>query len=105
MPKESAAIVYPETVSVDTVEQIVRKSILDGKTAILPIQIDVSIPATKARVKLLKEPELPWQITPSADFSKLGNHYLMLSKIRLTSKTDIPLDRHIGLNLISFVWF
>lgn len=33
-----------------------------------------------------KPEELPWRITPSSDLSKLLNHYLMLSKIRLTCK-------------------
>lgn len=31
-----------------------------------------------------KPEEMPWRITPSQDLSKLLNHYLMLSKIRLT---------------------
>lgn len=70
-------------------EQIVRKSILDGKTAIMPIKIDVSMPTTKIRTKVVKEPEQPWQITPAIDLSKLGNNYLMLSKSRLTSKSSL----------------
>lgn len=31
-----------------------------------------------------KTDELPWRITPSAEFNTLMNHYLMLSKFRLT---------------------
>lgn len=31
-----------------------------------------------------KKEELPWRITPSAELNQLVNHYLMLSKIRLT---------------------
>lgn len=38
-----------------------------------------------AQVAVRKELELPWRITPSTDQNKLVKHYLMLSKIRLTS--------------------
>lgn len=31
-----------------------------------------------------KTDELPWRITPVAEFNQLMNHYLMLSKFRLT---------------------
>lgn len=31
-----------------------------------------------------KKDELPWRITPSPELNQLVNHYLMLSKIRLT---------------------
>lgn len=38
-----------------------------------------------ARVKTVKKKEeLPWRITPSPELNQLVNHYLMLSKIRLT---------------------
>lgn len=33
-----------------------------------------------------KKDELAWRITPSAELNQLVNHYLMLSKIRLTCK-------------------
>lgn len=33
-----------------------------------------------------KKDELSWRITPSAELNQLVNHYLMLSKIRLTSE-------------------
>lgn len=33
-----------------------------------------------------KEPEPEWAVTPCQDISKLGKHYLMLSKARLTCK-------------------
>lgn len=48
------------------------------------LQSDVNIQPSKA-VVVRKEPELPWRITPSTDASTLVKHYLMLSKIRLTS--------------------
>lgn len=38
-----------------------------------------------------KEPE--WTVTPSEDLSKLGKHYLMLSKSRLTCKIIIIVER------------
>lgn len=35
-----------------------------------------------------KKDELAWRLTPSADLNQLVNHYLMLSKIRLTCKLN-----------------
>lgn len=40
-----------------------------------------------------KPEEMPWRITPSQDLSKLLNHYLMLSKIRLTCREYFNLFR------------
>lgn len=36
-----------------------------------------------------KKEELPWRITPSAEANQLLNHYLMLSKIRLTCEQEL----------------
>lgn len=97
---EPATVVYPSTISARTVEQIARQSLLSGPTVILPTPTIVE-PPTKARTKVIKEPELPWQVTPAVDLSKLGNHYLMLSKIRLTSKCN-SLSFHPNYSLIQF---
>lgn len=35
---------------------------------------------------LKKKEELAWRVTPSPELNQLVNHYLMLSKIRLTCK-------------------
>lgn len=46
----------------------------------------------KIKVKEKNEKKMAnveWTITPSKDLSKLGEHYLMLSKFRLTCKFDI----------------
>lgn len=84
--REPIAIVYPEAVSPGALEQIAKQSLLNGTTVILPTQVE--LPQSKGRAKAAKLPELPWQTTPAAlDISKLVNHYLMLSKIRLTSKS------------------
>lgn len=87
---EPATVVYPETISARTVAQIARQSLLAHQTVVLPTQTDVTplSPTTSTRTKVIKERELPWQVTPTIDFSKLGNHYLMLSKIRLTSELN-----------------
>lgn len=39
-----------------------------------------------------KKDELAWRLTPSADLNQLVNHYLMLSKIRLTCKLKESLE-------------
>lgn len=36
-----------------------------------------------------KKDELPWRLTPSAELNQLVNHYLMLSKIRLTCELKL----------------
>lgn len=41
-----------------------------------------------------KKDELAWRITPSAELNQLVNHYLMLSKIRLTCKLKESLESH-----------
>lgn len=41
-------------------------------------------------VKKRKTEDLPWTATPSEDLSRLGKHYLMLSKSRLTCKMVFP---------------
>lgn len=41
-------------------------------------------------VKKNKTEDLKWMATPSEDLSRLGKHYLMLSKSRLTCKTILP---------------
>lgn len=81
-------LVYAETVRPEILEKIARQSLLNGKTIILPTTTNE--PHSKGRAKTVKTPELPWQCTPaSIDFSKLINHYLMLSKIRLTSEKNL----------------
>lgn len=85
--KEPAVIVVPQAISTDTLDFIATHS---GQSVTLPSKTDVAAP--KARAKSKKEPELAWQVTPSTDLSKLGNHYLMLSKIRLTSKEMVILS-------------
>lgn len=43
-----------------------------------------------AKKPVKKRPdELPWRITPSPELNRLVSHYLMLSKIRLTSMVVI----------------
>lgn len=45
-----------------------------------------TITQTIQKTTAKKTDELPWRITPSPDFNQLMNHYLMLSKFRLTCK-------------------
>lgn len=45
-----------------------------------------TITAAVDEVKKSNKELIQWQVTPSNDLSKLLNQYLMLSKIRLTSK-------------------
>lgn len=60
-------------------------------------------PAIKKTTKK-KAPEPEWRITPSTDLSQLGNHYLMLSKFRLTCKiSSIPGSLFESFLTISFV--
>lgn len=40
----------------------------------------------RSRQKVKKKEELAWRVTPSPELNQLVNHYLMLSKIRLTCK-------------------
>lgn len=48
---------------------------------------EATISAAVDEVKKGNKELVQWQVTPTNDLSKLLNHYLMLSKIRLTSKT------------------
>ncbi|CAG9802800.1 unnamed protein product [Chironomus riparius] len=73
-------------------DKLNHEDVLVTKVAsIHPIQTDIAkiiqdeVKSQTRQVATRKEPELAWRITPSTDASNLVKHYLMLSKIRLTS--------------------
>lgn len=57
-----------------------------------PVSTAVSEEFLKNDVQILKKDkkeDFKWTVTPSEDLSRLGKHYLMLSKSRLTCKTHL----------------
>lgn len=67
------------------------------------LAVTIELPATeinqeKIKAKKVIVPEPPWNVTPNLDSSKLLQHYLMLSKIRLTCELKIL---H---NLFQVIW-
>ncbi|XP_026461875.1 protoheme IX farnesyltransferase, mitochondrial isoform X2 [Ctenocephalides felis] len=69
-----------------TTKSRARSPMRNNTSIAVTIELPTSeIPKEKTKVKKVIIPEPAWTVTPNSDASKLIQHYLMLSKIRLTS--------------------
>lgn len=69
-----------------TVEEISKIQQLQEQNARLHEVAAVVTDEQNKQRNVKKKDELAWRVTPSAELNQLVNHYLMLSKIRLTCK-------------------
>lgn len=83
---ERIAIVVP--VALPNVNPLVG-SIIDNLPATDEVLKDVDSKIPKKN----RTEEAKWTVTPSEDLSKLGKHYLMLSKSRLTCELNLTVQR------------
>lgn len=76
---EPIAIVIP--VSIPNTNPLVSSIV--GNTTVTEADLKHDVKTVKKN----KTEDLKWTVTPSEDLSRLGKHYLMLSKSRLTCKS------------------
>lgn len=90
--KLSADQLHPEVSKIQQLQQ--QNKLLQDVTLIAPVE---------EKIQKAKKEELAWRITPSAETNKLLQHYLMLSKIRLTCKSrQIIADINLTFPFFSF---